>query len=125
MQGKHVVLEINTVLTMEDFLERKLLFLVDRKKGTMHMRVLLVTVDDERYDVFFTIFVGHEAIDVRRPLLYLRHSADVFIPLLALEIYLLVAKSQLTHTFGGATEDEVYNCSVSWFVQSLVGVFDA
>ena len=125
MQSKHVVLEINTVLTMEDFLERKLLFLVDRKKGTMHMRVLLVTVDDERYDVFFTIFVGNETIDVCCPLLYFWHSSDVFISLLTLEINLLVAKGQLTHTFCGASEDEIYHCSVTWFIQPLVWVFDA
>ena len=92
MQGKHVVLEINTVLAMEDFLECELLFLVNRKKRTMHMRVFLVTVDNERYDVFFTIFVSHETIDVLCPFLYLWHSADMLIALLTLEIHLLVAK---------------------------------
>ena len=99
VQGKKVVLVIYAVLTMEDFLEGKLLIFINRKERTVDVRILLIAVDDEGDDVFLSIFISHKAVDVLCPLFYFGHSTDMLIATLAFKIYLLITKGKLSHAF--------------------------
>ena len=125
MQGKQIVFIVYAVLTMEDFLEGKLLILINRKERTVDVRILLIAMDDEGDDVFLSIFICHKAIDVLCPLFYFGHSPDMLVATLAFKIYLLIAKGKFTHTFRRTAKDEIHHGSETWLCQSLIGVFDA
>ena len=99
VQGKKIVLVIYAVLTMEDFLEGELLIFIYRQKRTVDVRILLIAMNDERDDVFLSIFICHKAVDVLCPLFYFWHSPDVIITTFAFKIYLLIAKGKLSHAF--------------------------
>ena len=64
------------------------------------MRVLLVTVNYKGNDVFLSIFICHEAINVTCPFFYFRHTPYMFVTSFALKANYLIAEGQLTHTVG-------------------------
>ena len=84
---------------MEDFLEGELLILINWKKRTVDVRILLIAVDDEGDDVFLSIFICYKAVDVLCPLFYFWHSTDMLVATLTFKINLLIAKGKLSHAF--------------------------
>ena len=81
----------------------------------------------EGNDVLLTILSCDKIINVRRPLLNLRHTLDGIILLVVagLEDNLLVTEGKLTHLPLRTAENEVRHRSETWLSQSLIFVLDA
>ena len=98
---------------------------VYRKKCEMSVRIGLIEVDNERYDILFTISSGEEIIHILCPVLNILCSLDMRIVSSLRQINRLTAECNFMHPFTGTAKNEVYHRTVLWFIEPHIRVNDA
>ena len=124
MEGFHAGRELVLVLAGEDLLVGKPA-VTDWQKGAVDVRIGFVEMYDEGDDVFLTVFVRNEAVNIPRPLLDVGAAVEMGVIRSVCQIEGLGAEGKLVHAVAGAAEDEVDDGAELGFGEAGVGVFDA
>ena len=112
-------------LPMEHLLMGQLPLLRDRQHGAVNMWTFLIEVYIKPYDVILTPLLTCKAVHIQCPLFDFRHTFDMGVVSLTIQVHILSAKGEFHHAVMVARKYDFRQRVARRRFLPLIGVFDA